>query len=123
MRTTLLFLFLLAALPSGTAWSTDTTFESLAEIRDWIHARKGFGNPKFESLELDSGKFHFAYFIPTSGLDYCHVYSFRGLGGVWRLAHYSQLPGGCKISIRLEEASGQIVIHGRDGVELDRVVP
>ena len=97
------------------------SFESKAEIREWIEARKGFGTPEFERLEINGIRYYFALFVPTSGLAHCHLYSFRRSEGPGHLVRHARLPGGCRISIRLDAASESILYLDANGAELDRL--
>lgn len=123
MRIALLSLLFLLALPARLLTAEDDTlFDSRALIEEWIDSRKGFGSPEFEYLELGDERFYVGRFVPTSGLDHCHVYTFRGSDGRWRLVRHAKLPGGCHITTRADEASGTLLYMGATGAELDRLV-
>ena len=97
------------------------SFESRAEIRGWIEERKGFGRPEFDLVELEQVRYYFARFVPTSGLAHCHVYTFRESDDAWHLLRHARLPGGCRITIRVDPSSGDVVYLDPLGVELDRL--
>ncbi len=114
----LLVLGLMAALGCGQG---QPSFATLSQLQEWIEARKGFGTPEFELLELDEARYYFARFIPTSGLDHCHLYTFRKSQGPWRLVRHATFPGGCDIAMRRDVASGDILYVASGGAELDRL--
>ena len=118
LRSPLLFLGITVAL--ACAHGQDS-FKSRSQIREWIETRKGFGTPEFEFLELDRARYYFARFIPTSGLDFCHLYTFRKSEGPWRLVRHTRLAGGCHVTIRVDAATGDILYIASTGAELDRL--
>ncbi|MEN8160072.1 MAG: hypothetical protein ABFS41_08380 [Myxococcota bacterium] len=110
---------LLTIAPAGA--ENPDSFESRSEIREWIEARRGFGSPKFELLTAGGSAYYFARFIPTSGLDHCHVYTFRKARDAWLLARHATFPGGCRITMRVDPRADAIVYVASDGTELDRL--
>lgn len=122
MQRTVVSALLLLSIAAGLiAAESQEYFESRAQIRAWIEARKGFGAPEFELLEVDRALYYFARFIPTSGIDHCHVYTFGKSEGPWRLMRHATFPGGCRITVRVEPASGDILYEASTGAELDRL--
>ncbi len=95
--------------------------DNFAEVRAWIDALKGFGVPQFEELKVGGEPYYIARFIPTSGLDHCHVYTFRKADRVWLLARHGIFPGGCRITTQVDDASGDLVYWSATGAELDRL--